>query len=105
MGEFLDTEDGRMYRWSKPPVEIARDYFPNAQLDELQSIIWNRTGYPTFWNGPDPETCFREQLYTYAIQVAEGIEPCEFCSSWFPQERGGGLICDRCWAALEDDWK
>ena len=43
-------------------VEIAREYFPEVSDRELQSIIWGRTGFPSFFETDDVEACFRRQL-------------------------------------------
>ena len=47
-------------------LEIARDYFPDADDEMLEAIIWEETGFPGFWripeDGPTPELCFRHQL-------------------------------------------
>lgn len=46
--------------------EVAREYFPDKSDDFLEWIIWNRTGFPSFWwmpkDGNTPEECFRKQL-------------------------------------------
>lgn len=39
----------------------VKEFFPDASDDEAMSILWNYTGYPSFWSG-EPETCLREQL-------------------------------------------
>lgn len=41
--------------------DVARQYFPNVNIHILHDIIWEYTGFPSFWSG-DPETCFRKQL-------------------------------------------
>lgn len=45
---------------------IAKEQFPDATDDELNFIIWEFTGYPSFWqigvDGATPEECFRNQL-------------------------------------------
>ena len=48
------------------PYEIAREYFPDADDQTLEFVIWERTGFPGFWrigiDGDTPEQCFRKQL-------------------------------------------
>ena len=48
------------------PHGIAKEYFPDADDETIERIIWNKTGYPQFWNIPEdgatPEACFRKQL-------------------------------------------
>lgn len=48
------------------PISIAKEYFPLANEEELNFIIWEYTGYPSFWNigkdGKTSEECFRKQL-------------------------------------------
>ena len=47
-------------------IEVAKEYFPNADNDFIDYAIWEETGYPAFWNipadGATPEACFRKQL-------------------------------------------
>jgi hypothetical protein len=43
------------------PRDIIREYFPQAEDDEVDFILWNYTGYPGFWNG-NPEQCLRQQV-------------------------------------------
>ncbi len=49
--------------------EIAKEYFPSADADEIDHIIYGHTGFPAFWNIPEdgstPEECFRKQLQEY----------------------------------------
>lgn len=53
-------------QWSKPPIEIAREYFPNASEDELASIMMEYTGYPSYWHDPSNiEGCFRQELQEF----------------------------------------
>ena len=61
----------------KSPLQIAREIFPEVPKgkkgdNSLGYIIWNFTGYPSFWDG-DPETCFRRQLQEYHDDP-EGVE-------------------------------
>jgi len=54
---------------NKKADEIAREYFPDITDEVLSYIIWEKTGYPVFWqlgeDGNTPEECFRKQLQTY----------------------------------------
>lgn len=52
------------YQYTKTPIEIAREYFPDCTDEQLGYILWNHTGFPCFWDG-DPETCMRQQLQDY----------------------------------------
>ena len=46
--------------------EVVREYFPDATDEECERIIWEKTGWPSFWNipkdGQTAEECFRKQL-------------------------------------------
>jgi hypothetical protein len=57
-------------------IEIAKEYFPYASPEVLDHIIWNHTGYPSFWNipkdGNTPHQCFRKQLQSVADQISGG---------------------------------
>lgn len=63
-----------MYKMKKPAYKIAKEYFPNATDEFLEYVIWEKTGYPHFWNIPEdgasPEECFRKQL----LKVEEDIK-------------------------------
>lgn len=47
-------------------LELVKEYFPDATDDEAGYILWNETGFPSFWNVPKdgntPEECLRAQL-------------------------------------------
>jgi len=58
--------------WSKPPVDIVREYFPDATDEHADGILWSRTGWPVFWAG-DPETCMRQQLQEYKAKLDAGM--------------------------------
>src|SRR3990167_3285833 len=40
---------------------MVRRYFPNASDDEVEFILWEKTGFPCFWRG-DPVRCLAQQL-------------------------------------------
>ena len=54
-------------------LEIAKEYFPYETDEILDFIIWEKTGYPSFWNipgdGATPEECFRKQLRRAALDT------------------------------------
>ena len=47
-------------------LELVREYFPDATDEEADYILWEKTGFPGFWNIPEdgntPEECCRKQL-------------------------------------------
>ena len=47
-------------------LDIAKRYFPKADDEFLEFVIWEKTGFPSFWNipkdGNTSEECFRKQL-------------------------------------------
>jgi hypothetical protein len=47
-------------------TELVREYFPDVSDKEADYILWNHTGFPSFWNiphdGDTPEACCRKQL-------------------------------------------
>ena len=57
-------------------LQIAREYFPEATEEEIEYVIWEQTGFPSFWqihkDGATPEECFRKQLAEFAASVKEG---------------------------------
>ena len=58
-------------------IEIAREYLPRLADEELDHVIWEYTGFPSFWNipkdGNTPEECFRKQLLAYARAHTEAF--------------------------------
>lgn len=42
-------------------IDVVKEFFPEATDDEAMGILWNYTGYPSFWRG-EPNKCLREQL-------------------------------------------
>jgi hypothetical protein len=55
--------------------EIVREFFPNAHDEECEYIIWEKTGYPQFWNipkdGATPIECFRTQIKQFKDSLTE----------------------------------
>ena len=55
------------------PYKIAKEYFPNKDNKFLDYVIWNETGFPSFWyipeDGNTPEECFRKQLKECAEKI------------------------------------
>ncbi len=49
--------------------EIAKKLDCPATNEELEWLMWNQTGWPSFFDG-DPETIFRQQLRV-ALSVTE----------------------------------
>ena len=53
--------------------ELVREYFPEATKDEIDFILWEKTGFPSFWDigidGNTPEECLRKQLQDYKNEV------------------------------------
>jgi hypothetical protein len=69
---------------------IAREYFPEASIDELEFILWERTAYPFA-----PVDDLRDQLARYADFTYRypNALPCEFCNNLTV---GGSLLCLIC---------
>jgi hypothetical protein len=42
-------------------IATVKEFFPEVSDDEAMGILWNYTGYPSFWHG-DPKGTLREQL-------------------------------------------
>jgi len=55
--------------------EIVREYFPKATDEFIEFVVWEKTGYPLFWNipedGENSDQCFRKQLIEYADLMAK----------------------------------
>lgn len=46
--------------------DIVKEYWPEATDEFCEFIIWEKTGYPHFWDIPEdgatPVECFRKQV-------------------------------------------
>ena len=45
-------------------VEVVKQVFPDATDDECEFILWEKTGYPAFWNIPKDGWTAKECLET-----------------------------------------
>jgi hypothetical protein len=58
----------------RPTIQsLVREYFPKATPALIDWVVWEKTGYPSFWNipkdGKTPEACFRKQLKEAAQEL------------------------------------
>ena len=57
-------------------ADIIREYFPDATDEFCEFVLWEKTGYPSFWNipkdGNTPEECFRKQLSDFKDEPKPG---------------------------------
>jgi len=57
-------------------AEVVREYFPDASDEVVDFILWERTGFPGFWNilgdGETTEACLRKQLRDFQMEVKDG---------------------------------
>lgn len=82
--------------WSKPVLDIVRDYFPDADNVEADWRLWNQTGFPSFWNY-EPERCLRDQLRD--AMLVEGSALCmSYCCgrALHAFEMRDELFCQSC---------
>jgi len=82
---------------------IAQAIFPFADDVRLDYIIWNRTGYPSFWatkEGESIEDCFRRQLMKYrdALKQYPESEMCTFCTN----KKVNEWHCEECQKRTDD---
>ena len=49
--------------------DIVREYFPDADNDTINYILWEKTGFPCFWETDDAEACLRKQLQEFKDEV------------------------------------
>ncbi|KKN63761.1 hypothetical protein LCGC14_0498650 [marine sediment metagenome] len=58
-------------------LELVREYFPDSNDDEAGYILWEHTGFPSFWNipkdGATPEACCRKQLKEFKSECVNSI--------------------------------
>lgn len=56
----------------KTVLDIAKEYFPNEDQKVLEFILWEYTGYPSFFDpqkGETVEDVLRKQLKTYKESI------------------------------------
>lgn len=75
-------------------LELIREYFPDASWEEADSILWEFTGWPGFFDG-DPETVLREQLGKFWCAQQIGASTCYGCGEirWLVE---GSIFCEEC---------
>lgn len=52
------------YTW----FDVVREVFPGATDDECDGLLWEHTGFPSFWKG-EPIHCALEQLREFKVRV------------------------------------
>ena len=63
--------------WSDLARSVAWEFGIDLSLDDVDHILWEHTGFPSFWRGPPYESCVA-QLRAYF----SGWEPVVFL--WKP---------------------
>lgn len=82
-------------REKKAPLEIVREYFPEASDEELSLILWERTGWPSFFK---KGVGLRTQLRQYHQVLKTGKPVCELCNSVATHlEIPHSQYCERCY--------
>jgi len=55
-------------------IALAREFFPDLDRTQLYLLLWERTGFPCWWEIPDegytPEECLRTQLARVREEMA-----------------------------------
>jgi len=54
--------------------EIVKEYFPEADDDEIGYILWNETGFPEFWEIPRDGWTASQCLRTELQRLKEKVE-------------------------------
>lgn len=91
----------RRTRWDADltPIEIVRQFFPEASDEEAERLLWERTGWPAFWPKrypaePTAHVLTRQVAAFYgALWIHSGRPLCDHCNR--PATRDDGL-CRRC---------
>ena len=82
-------------------INIVREYFPKCDLEYADYILWNKTGWPSFWHG-DPETCLREQLLKYSKAVKQNKDVCYGCGKIKAKDDMNCGMCFKCQKKLKE---
>lgn len=57
---------------NKTVGSVVKEYFPGASEDLIEFIVWEKTGFPSFWltkDEEDAEGCFRRQLQEFSDEL------------------------------------
>ena len=57
---------------AKTMGDIVREYFPDADDEFIEYVIWTHTGYPSFWKTDNPEAEMRQQLQEFKEKISGG---------------------------------
>jgi len=78
-------------------LDLVREYFPECPIDEVEHILGEKTGWPSFWNIPEdggtPEECLRTQLFWYSWARKRGLDICYGCGK---PMRNRISMCPKC---------
>ena len=73
-------------------IELVKQYFPDADDEYCEYILWNKTGFPSFFIG-DPVEHFGNQLERFRVALNIGMDVCESCGKITDNK---DLICVSC---------
>jgi hypothetical protein len=98
---------GEMGRRIKSYQDIVRPVFPDADEEEAEYLVWNRTAYP--FMGKDWKH-YRKQLKILKRTLDAGHKPCEHCSEQAIMDLEGGygetFLCWNCFkSGIFDNWR
>lgn len=54
---------------------IVREFHPDATDDQVLKILWEYTGYPSFWRSGNPGLECRQQLKAWAEEIQALLRP------------------------------
>jgi hypothetical protein len=76
--------------------EVVRRVFPDASNDECGHLLWNNTGYPSFWATGNPERDILHSLRTLKRNMARGWVICDSCNGKAVLPKGRPTVCRGC---------
>lgn len=56
------------------PLDVAREIFPDMGDDELDYMLWEYTGYPSFFNSKEP----------VSVQIRRQLQRAKDNPNWHP---------------------
>lgn len=88
-------------------LDVAQEIFPGRDRNELEYLIWNRTGFPSFWpvRFKTPLTALTAQLKAYRRAekgLREGEKLCTFCNAKAMPGTSHVPLCRRCSWMLDE---
>ena len=86
---------------SETPLDVVRLVFPDTTDKEAESLLWARTGFPSFWHIMPPRRAILNSLRRYKRARASGLPVCDLCECRAVTPKRKPMLCRRCSKAMK----